>query len=229
LNKHIMATFIFDLDGTLADSRYDIAESVNLTLDRLSVPRLPVGQIITCVGSGVRALLAKVIVKLGVDMDVTEAEMLFREIYSDHLTEKTVLYDEIGGIFPYLKQKGHSIFVISNKPHRFTERILSHFDLMQYITAFYGGDAMPVLKPDRAVFDEMAAAYSLDPSQTYMIGDSNIDGEFAKNCGIHFILVAYGGFIGADELSSIRSEYRAETPRDLDAVIRKLCSSDAGL
>jgi len=220
-----MASFIFDLDGTLVDSRYDIADSVNLTLDRLSIPRLPVGQIITCVGNGVRVLLAKVLAKLGVDMDVTEAEMLFREIYSDHLTEKTALYDGIGGIFPFLKQNGHSIFVISNKPHRFTERILSHFDLLQYITAFYGGDAMPVLKPDRAVFDEMAPAYGLEPSQTYMIGDSNIDGEFAKNCGIHFILVAYGGFISADELSLINSEYRAETPGELDQIIREICSS----
>lgn len=85
LNNDSMKSFIFDLDGTLVDSRHDIAESVNLTLDALSIPRLPLEHVIACVGHGVRTLLTKVLSSLDTERDVNEAEALFRKIYKAHL------------------------------------------------------------------------------------------------------------------------------------------------
>ncbi len=217
-----MKNFIFDLDGTLIDSRYDIADSVNITLDALSIPRLPVDQIIACVGHGVRALLTQVLQSLGVERDVREVELLFRKIYQAHLTEKTVLYDGIESLIPDLKRQGHSVFIVSNKPHALTEGILRHFDLIRHLTAFYGGDAMPALKPDTAVFDELVSTYHLDSSKTYMIGDSEVDSAFAENCRISFILVTYGGFIGEEEQMRIQSTCRAESPKELEKILREI-------
>lgn len=144
-------------------------------------------------------------------------------------TERTVLYDGTGRIFPFLKKQGNSIFVVSNKPHTLTEEILRHFDLIKYLTAYYGGDAMPALKPDSAVFDEMASIYRLDKGNTYMTGDSDVDGTFAENCGIPFILVTYGGFIGEKELKLIRSDFRAETPKELEQIVRDISNSDISM
>jgi phosphoglycolate phosphatase-like HAD superfamily hydrolase len=166
-----------------------------------------------------------VLSSLGAERDVNEAETVFRQIYKAHLTERTVLYDGIERIFPFLKKQGHHIFVVSNKPHALTEGILRHFDLVQYLTAYYGGDAMPALKPDRAVFDELASTYRLDTGKTYMTGDSDVDGTFAENCGIPFILVTYGGFIGEKELRLIRSDFRAETPKELEQIVRDISTT----
>ena len=217
-----MKSFIFALDGTVIDSRLDIAESVNLALERHGFEKLPVERIISYVGRGVKTLISRVLGEKAGNGSIERVVNTFREVYLHHLAVHTKLYDGIEEILELISSQGGNIFILTNKPSVHTQEILRRFGVEKYLSAWFGGDTLPELKPSPAGFFRLQKLFLIDNFSSYMIGDSAVDEEFARNSKIPFIFVDYGGFIQEEDRRSISTTFRAATTVELRRIIEKI-------
>jgi phosphoglycolate phosphatase len=189
---------IFDLDGTLIDSRADLAASINHMRASFGYDPLPKATISSFIGNGVRKLVERSIRSTNIDLD--EAMARNKAYYFSHLVEKTTCYPGVKEGIPKLAKAGHMLAVLSNKPGDPTRSILTHFGLSTYFNPIIGGGDIPVLKPDpEGVFHCMQTA-KVEASRTWMIGDHCTDLAVAKNAGVRSGFAEYG-FGDAKELS----------------------------
>jgi phosphoglycolate phosphatase len=202
---------LFDLDGTLIDSRADIVTSVNLMLDELGYVPLPAVQVITFVGEGMRLLIERALrASLAQEPEeslVSHALEMYRGKYREHLLDQTHVYPEV---YETLEALAHlPKAVVTNKPHEFTVTILEALDLQKYFRAVIGGDSLPERKPAPAPLLEAARLCEVAPIDCLMIGDTKVDMEAGKaarmkTCG--FI----GGFRGERELIEANADFLIE-------------------
>ncbi len=193
--------FLFDLDGTLIDSRADIARSVNLSLVRLRLPQLPTARIIEFVGDGVEKLMGRALREAcGKEPDAAALRRglkVLLEEYGNHLMDDTVVYP---GVREALEQLGWAgLGVVSNKPERFARQVLEGFGLARYFFAVLGGDSLARPKPDPALLFRAMEACGVGPEETVMVGDSATDIAAGRAAGT--ITCGFsGGFRTAQEL-----------------------------
>lgn len=180
---------LFDLDGTLIDSREDITNSMNHALVEIGLSPLSESLIASFVGKGIKTLVAKV---LGSENDprIPQLRSLFRDHYYKHSLDKTMLYQ---GIFELIHQlSGRELAIVTNKPEAMSEKVLSGLNIRQHFKWLVGGDTFPVIKPDPQVVSNILKESLKNIEKMVMIGDSKIDIELAKNIGITSIGVCYG-------------------------------------
>jgi phosphoglycolate phosphatase len=186
LIKRSCRLFLFDLDGTLIDSRADITDSLNRALARLSLPSLTESQTAHFVGDGVQKLVERALRETtGSDPAATltqESIALFREEYGNHLLDKTCLY-------PHVQEALDSLFwarfaVVSNKPEIFSCRILEGLGIANRFSIILGGDSIQNRKPDPESLLKAMDFCGAHPSETAMIGDSAVDIEAGKAAGV---------------------------------------------
>jgi len=190
---------IFDLDGTLIDSRADLATAVNLMRRHFTLPPLPLDTITAFVGNGVRALVTRALQGTGVDVD--EAMRVQGPLYRAHLVDETVLYPGVFDILHRLHQAGHRLAIATNKPVDACEVILTHFRIRPLFDKVLGGGSTPNLKPHPGAVETIMAGTGFGAADTWMIGDNDTDLECARRAGARSVFCAFG--IG---------DRRAETP-----------------
>jgi phosphoglycolate phosphatase len=193
----ISRLFVFDLDGTLIDSRRDIADSANDLLLLAGANPLPEQTIGRMVGDGVATLLARAFSASGREQPVDALDR-FLEIYSRRLLEHTRPYPQVPQVLNALSERGR-LAVLTNKPIDATRRILAGLDLARYFSDSFviGGDGPLARKPDPAGLCHLIAEAHERPESTTLIGDSLIDWSTARNAGAHVCLARYGfGFEG---------------------------------
>jgi phosphoglycolate phosphatase len=195
--------FLFDLDGTLIDSRTDIAASLNLALAGLNLPPLPESHIIRFVGNGVRKLIEKSLHEMtGREPDSAEIQkgiVLFREEYARHLLDNTCLRP---GATEALDRLSWARFaVVSNKPEIYSRRILEGLGVANRFCTILGGDSTPYQKPHPGPLLKAIESCMGVPSETAMIGDSAVDIEAGKAAGVATCGVM-GGFRPDAELQA---------------------------
>jgi phosphoglycolate phosphatase len=193
--------FLFDLDGTLIDSRADITYSLNLTMARLGLPSLSESQVGGFVGDGVQKLVERALRETtGCDPADTLTQkgmLIFREEYATHLLDKTCLC-------PHAKEALDSLSwakfaVVSNKPEGFSRRILEGLGTADRFCIILGGDSTQNRKPHpESLLKAMDFCGAL-PSETAMIGDSAVDIEAGKAAGVTTCGVL-GGFRSEEKL-----------------------------
>ncbi|MDI9570624.1 MAG: HAD-IA family hydrolase [Pseudomonadota bacterium] len=173
--------FIFDLDGTLADTGGDIAAAVNHALEKLGMAPLEYRRIMSYVGDGVQELIRRA---LGEDRlyALAEALTIFRGYYGEHLLDRTALYPGVEECLIHFA--GKKKVVISNKKHDFTVRIVESLGIAPHFEDIIGGDFHPYLKPDARLVEHYLARYRIDREKTAIIGDGHNDILLAKNAGI---------------------------------------------
>jgi phosphoglycolate phosphatase len=205
LNQHKRACslFIFDLDGTLIDSRADIVNSLNRTLMHLNMNPLPEARIAGFVGDGMQKLIERTLHEstgLEPDLSLLQTTMqLFRDDYSLHLLDQTLLFPQVTEALDRLSWAKFA--VVTNKPESFSRQILSGLGVGDCFSIILGGDSIQNRKPDpEALFKAMDFCGSI-PSETVMAGDSAVDIRAGKaagtmTCGI------LGGFRPAEELQA---------------------------
>jgi len=190
---------VFDLDGTLIDSRLDIANSLNWALGKLSYAPLPIKEIESYVGNGIAPLIKRTAHSAGAPEDEEKMLKLFRQRYFERLLDNTRLFETVADTINYFTGK-YKMAVVSNKPERFTKKIVNEIGLYEAVgDTVYGGDTLPVKKPDPAALYEIAGKYGVSTARMLMVGDSAVDMKTAKNAGAVCVGVTYG-FRSVDEI-----------------------------
>lgn len=184
-----MDLIVFDLDGTLVDSRRDIATSVNELLERLGRPCLPPERIYGFIGNGVRRLLERSLGE-GSAAEIDRAVEAYLPIYRSHLFDTTRPYP---GVVEALEALGPErvLAVLTNKPRAESEALLSGLGLRHFFRRVCGGEDFPERKPHPAGIHALLEETGIRAERALMVGDSRVDVETARNAGIPVCLVAY--------------------------------------
>ena len=210
----------FDLDGTLIDSRRDIADSANELLSHYGAPALTTEAVVAMVGEGARLLITRVLAAGKVDAPVDEALTRFIEIYERHLVAHTRPYPGIPEALGELLRRS-KLAVLTNKPRRAALEILDHFDLLELFVDVIGGDGTVGRKPDPAGLHALRAQADARPEETLLIGDSWVDVETARQAGARAAFVTWG--FGAPPPEGLRpNEYAVHHPGELPGLVARL-------
>lgn len=208
-----MITAIFDLDGTLADTLYDLADAVNYGLRQLGYPEHEYEKYKHFVGNGVQKLCFRALPEDKKD-DAEKLHEYFNEYYGEHFLDKTKLYDGMYETLKKLSANGVKLAIATNKPENFAveiaDALLSELDFVKIL----GGCDYRPKKPDTAILVEIFAALPDKENRVFMIGDSNVDVEVGKNAGIETIGCVWG-FRGREELETAGADFIAETVDDI--------------
>jgi phosphoglycolate phosphatase len=183
---------VFDLDGTLVDSRQDLAFAVNRTLAELGARPLPEPEVTGMVGEGARLLVDRALASAGVPPgEAPRALERFLEVYDEHLLDHTRAYDGIGGLLERVHGLAR-LAVLTNKPTRASRRVLAGLGIESYFTRVIGGDNEFGRKPDPRALLHLVETAEADRRQTLLVGDSRIDLETARNAAVPCCLVRWG-------------------------------------
>lgn len=183
---------VFDLDGTLIDSRVDLANSANEMLASYGGPPLPVDRITAMVGEGARVLVERAMAAAGVDARFDEAFTRFLDVYGRRLLEHTRLYDGVDAAVRDAAAHGASLAVLTNKPSAHTKRILDGLGIAPFFQWVIGGDETYPRKPDPSSLQALMSGAGAAADRTLFVGDSMIDVETARRAGVRICVALYG-------------------------------------
>jgi phosphoglycolate phosphatase len=183
---------VFDLDGTLIDSRRDLADSANAMLAAYGAASLGEDQVASMVGSGAPTLVKRVMTAAGIDEPLEEALPRFLAAYDERLTHHTRPYDGIPDLLDELQSCRTAMAVLTNKPLDQTMRILDAFGLAKHFQWTVGGDGPWPRKPAPDGMRFLMTQASATPDETVLVGDSTIDLETSRNAGVLICLARYG-------------------------------------
>ena len=197
-----IALIVYDFDGTLVDTLFDIADSVNLTLADLSLSQLPRETIRKYVGKGVEHLMSQTLDDTDFT-DIPQAVSLFKKHYSENLVKHTDFYPHGRDILEHFKNKKQAI--CSNKPEGFVRQILESLNGLQPFDAILGGDSVKSKKPDPEGLNSILEQLNVSADEAVLIGDSPVDIETGKRAGVYTCVVNYGlGF--AEEIAAAKPD-----------------------
>jgi len=187
---------IFDLDGTLIDSKLDLALSVNAMLVNAGRAEIAHESIYALVGNGAPVLVRRALGDGATEAEVDAALAYFLSYYRAHMLDETVLYP---GVLECLeKLDGRALAVLTNKPARFSREILDGLGVSRYFQYVYGGNSFDKKKPHPIGVTTLLEHFSASPRDAMVIGDSEVDMQTARNAGTWACGVTYG--LGSDRL-----------------------------
>lgn len=211
---------VFDLDGTLIDSRRDLADSANEMLAGYGAAPLRDDHIASMVGCGAPTLVKRVLAAGGVNAPVNEALPRFLSAYDARLTHHTRLYDGIPDLLDDLRSRRTAMALLTNKPLEQSVRILDAFGLATYFQWVVGGDGPLPRKPAPDGMRFLMTQASAAPRETLLIGDSTIDLETSRNAGVRICLARYGFGFAAIPARDLRGdESLVDTPAEISTVL----------
>lgn len=181
---------VFDLDGTLIDSKDDLILSVNAALAELGRRALPSEQIASYIGQGAPVLIRRALGDAATDEECRLCLECFLAYYETHKMDHTTLYP---GVREGLAQlAGFPLVILTNKPARISLRILQELKLANLFRAIYGGNSFSTKKPDPLGMNTILGELGVRPRETVLVGDSEIDVQTARNAGTWAAAVTYG-------------------------------------
>ncbi len=214
LPKEALRLYVFDLAGTLIDSRADLVQSVNATLRHFERHELPPEVVASYIGDGAGMLIQRA---FGDPEDTTlldAALLYFLAFYREHKLDNTYVYDGVLPVLEALRQRKNTILaVLSNKPVGPSRAICEAFGLAAHFFRIYGGDSFSTKKPDPLGLQTLIREAGVTAAQTVMIGDSDVDILTAQNCGVYSIGCSYG--LSPHTLQMVPPDALAHLPRDL--------------
>ncbi|MBX3236833.1 MAG: HAD-IA family hydrolase [Nitrospiraceae bacterium] len=206
---------IFDLDGTLIESKWDIAESVNLTLRELGVPERPQEEIFGFVGDGVKKLLRLAVGEADPSL-YDEALRVFRGHYLAHCLDRTAFYPGIETMLGHFADKSKA--VATNKSLEYTNVILKGLG-QHHFKFVVGGDNGFGLKPEPGMLLHVLEQLGVDKDRAVLIGDSTNDINGGHNAGIRVCAVGYG-MGNRERMVACKPDWFIERPEELMEIFK---------
>ena len=179
---------VFDLDGTLIDGYRGIADALSYAMGKLGLTPPSDQRVRVMVGYGLERLVEQAV---GHEL-APEGVRLFRERYPDVAVEGSVLLPGVAGTLALLEEGGYAMAVASNKPARFSRLILEAKGLLRHFFAVEGPDAKTPTKPDPAMLRRILERRGASPAEGIVIGDMEVDAEFARAAGCRVVLIPSG-------------------------------------
>ncbi|MFQ5677352.1 MAG: HAD family hydrolase [bacterium] len=186
---HAVDLLIFDLDGTLVDTRMDLANAVNYARDALDLPSLAPDEVVSYVGDGLRTLVERSLPNERRD-EVDQGIEHFQRYYRSHLLDNSRLYPGVREILAHFS--GKKMTIVSNKPEEFTRSILIGLNVDRYFQMILGGDSLPVKKPAPEPILQTLARLESSSDKTVVVGDSTTDILAGKGAATYTCVVTYG-------------------------------------
>ena len=215
---------VFDLDGTLVDSRRDLASAANALIRERGGEPLPEEAIGRMVGEGAAMLVRRALTAAGLPLDESSVPR-FLELYDDRLLDTTVAYEGIPETLDTLAYEA-TIAVLTNKPLGPSLRILDGLGLARFIAKTIGGDSAFPRKPDPSSLAHLMSSFVVAPGSTVLVGDSQVDYETARAAGVAVCLARYGfGFHGVDTARLQGDEAIVDHASEIPAAVGRLIAA----
>ena len=216
LDFSVVRALIFDLDGTLIDSKQDLIRSVNAMLRKTGREKLHEDTISGYIGHGAPKLVARALGNGAGEAEREQALKFFLAHYEEHKLDSTRPYAGVAEALEELHR--FPMAVLTNKPVRVSRRIVEGLGLAKYFRAVYGGNSFETKKPDplgaRKILEELGAA----AGETMMVGDSEVDMQTARNAGTLAAAVNYG--FGTHDRAAYPADLYLDRLTDLTALLR---------
>lgn len=181
---------IFDLDGTLIDSKRDLIRSVNAMLKEMGRETLHEDTISGYIGRGAPQLVGQALGNGTSEADLEKALRFFLAHYEEHKLDSTCAYPGVTEALDELCE--FSMAVLTNKPVRVSMRIVEGLGLAKYFRVVYGGNSFETKKPDPLGARKILEEFGTAPQEAMLIGDSEVDVQTARNAGTLAATVNYG-------------------------------------
>jgi phosphoglycolate phosphatase len=181
---------IFDLDGTLIDSKLDLVLSIDATLKHMGRASIPHEVIQSYVGNGAAALVRRALGDVVTDEEAEKGLAYFLSYYRGHMLDNTVAYPGVREALELLTK--YPMAVLTNKPVRFSKAILEGLNLSRYFKYVYGGNSFETKKPDPYGVNLLLRDLRVTPREAMLVGDSDVDVRTARNAGTWACGVSYG-------------------------------------
>ena len=193
---------LFDLDGTLVNSIYDIGGAMNVALESLGQPTFPIEQYYKMVGNGMRKLCQRALAE--------DQQHLLEELLQ-HCCDDTVVYEGVPQLLNELHEQGYKLAVITNKPADQAKRVMDTLLPGAPLDVVWGQQPPFAVKPDPAVYHHVCNLLGVQAGETLYCGDSDVDMLFAKNAGAKGAGCLWG-FRDEAELKAAGADYLAKVP-----------------
>jgi phosphoglycolate phosphatase len=195
-DPHSIRLVIFDLDGTLIDSRLDLVHSVNAALRHIGRPELPDDVIASYVGDGAPILIQRALGTEAADEALVRKGLeFFLSYYREHKLDHTTVYPGIPEALAAIQTSNgvrRQMAVLTNKPVNPSRAIVDALGLGQYFSQVYGGNSFVTKKPDPEGARKLLAESGVAPDQAAIVGDSHVDVRTGRNAGLWTVGVTYG-------------------------------------
>ena len=212
---------IFDLDGTLIDSRLDLVHSVNAALRHIGRPKLPDDVIASYVGDGAPILIQRALGGEAVDEAIVRQGLqFFLSYYREHKLDHTTVYAGIREALTAIQQASNGtprqLAVLSNKPVVPSRAIVEALGLGPFFSEISGGNSFATKKPDPEGARRLLEQHGVRPQEAAIVGDSHVDVETGRNAGLWTVAVNYG--FAPHTLEEAGPDVLVDTPHELARV-----------
>jgi phosphoglycolate phosphatase len=214
-DSHAINLLIFDLDGTLIDSRLDLIHSVNATLRQFKRPELPGDIIASYVGEGAPMLVRRALGDPEDESFFQQALEFFLSYYREHKLDHTTLYPGIPEALVQMRSNGNQrkMAVLTNKPVNASRAIVEGLGLARFFFRVYGGNSFRTKKPDPLGVKTLLQETETTADRAMIVGDSSIDVLTGRNAGIATCGVSYG--FAPHTLGEIPPDVVVASPKEL--------------
>lgn len=211
-----VCSLIFDLDGTLIDSKQDLIRSVNAMLVETGREPLHEDTVSSYIGHGAPRLVARALGNDATEEECGRALRFFLAHYDEHKLDSTCAYPGVAEALEELRD--FPMAVLTNKPVRVSRRILEGLGLAKYFRAVYGGNSFETKKPDPLGAMRILEEFDTAPAEALMVGDSEVDVQTARNAGTFAAAVNYG--FGTHNRDAYPADIYLDCLTDLVKVLR---------
>ena len=187
-----MNLLIFDLDGTLVDSKQDLVNSVNATRGHVGLPPIDAQTVAAYVGNGAPVLVRRALGPSYSEEEIQQALQYFLGWYREHMLDHTRLYPGVKDALDGLRDAGIQMAVLTNKPVRFSQTMIERLGLGEHFFRVYGGNSFEQKKPHPIGVETLLSESGVPREDAMLVGDSAVDVRTARNARIQSCGVRYG-------------------------------------